>query len=129
MVEAFADAWGFPAAAMLTVLNADGSQSAVPASELSVGSQARTCSPLVQIKSSCALPQPLHACSMTAAEQMQTRILRAQHTEYGDMVEQVLSACGSNSSLCWDTVYLLVRTFNPAAARGSALAVALPCHR
>ncbi len=26
---------------------------------------------------------------------------------------QVLSACGSNSSLCWDTVYLLVR---PTAA-------------
>jgi hypothetical protein len=37
----------------------------------------------------------------------------------------VLSACGGNSSLCWDTVYLLVRTSHPAAA--SVLAGALPC--
>ena len=42
VVQAFADAWGFPAAAALTVLNIDGSQSSVLASELTVGSQART---------------------------------------------------------------------------------------
>jgi len=39
VLEAFADAWGFPAAATLTVLNDDGSQAPVAASALTTGSQ------------------------------------------------------------------------------------------
>jgi hypothetical protein len=83
VVEAFADAWGFPAAAMLTVLNADGSQSAVPASELSVGSQACACDPLVQVRSSCTALSATPRLQRRIAEQRQTWILHAQHTESG----------------------------------------------
>ncbi len=39
VLEAFADAWGFPVAATLTMLNDDGSQASVAASALTTGSQ------------------------------------------------------------------------------------------
>ena len=39
VLEAFEDAWGFPADAMLTVLGKDGSQSSVAAINLAIGNQ------------------------------------------------------------------------------------------
>ena len=45
VLEAFIDAWGFPADAMLTMLSKDGSQSSVAAIDLAVGSQVRSMHP------------------------------------------------------------------------------------
>ena len=83
VVEAFADAWGFPAAAMVTVLNADGSQSAVPASELSVGSQVRAATPWCRSGVHAQLFQPLHVCSMAFLCRAKANMEHAQHTEIG----------------------------------------------
>ena len=44
VLEAFEDAWGFPAGAMLTVLS-NGSQSSVAAADLAVGDRVRSVDP------------------------------------------------------------------------------------
>lgn len=45
VLEAFEDAWGFPADAILTVLSKDGSQSSVAAINLAVGNQVKSMGP------------------------------------------------------------------------------------
>ena len=45
VLEAFEDAWGFPAGAILTVLSKDGSQASVAAIDLAVGNQVQSMGP------------------------------------------------------------------------------------
>ena len=45
VLEAFEDAWGFPADAVLTVLGKDGSQASVAAIDLAMGNQVQSMVP------------------------------------------------------------------------------------